>query len=172
MPLDMKGAFRRQAISDYHVFELLKKNKVEICHQLHYIQMCTEKLAKSLNPVPGDPKSVHPAFVHFVRNTAIRHDAFRRACKMKTKDAFRAYLQSLEPMAQDIEDLAPEATQRRLNPEYPWKSKIEDPQKPGHWIEVVHVPAEYSFSNLVSHPKMIKMKKFLEAIFPVVQQWG
>lgn len=43
-------AFLRQAQSDFQVFELLlgcDREKIPECHPLHYLQMCTEKLAKA-----------------------------------------------------------------------------------------------------------------------------
>ena len=36
--------FLRQARSDYEIFESL--SPCDICHRLHYLQMCMEKLAK------------------------------------------------------------------------------------------------------------------------------
>ena len=59
--------FLNQAPSDYAMFQFLRGR--EVCHRLHYLQMCTEKLSKvwfwrTLPPVhiPG-----HNAFEPFLR---------------------------------------------------------------------------------------------------------
>jgi hypothetical protein len=44
-----REAFRQQALSDYAVFRhLTRVADIPVCHRLHYLQMATEKLAKSL----------------------------------------------------------------------------------------------------------------------------
>ena len=66
-----REAFLRQAESDYRIFRDLNHSQasVPVCHQLHYLQMATEKLAKALTcPDAGyPPKATHVAFARFLR---------------------------------------------------------------------------------------------------------
>ena len=45
--MDWSGAFLEQAKSDYEVFRLLNASRQSLCHRLHYMQMASEKTAKS-----------------------------------------------------------------------------------------------------------------------------
>ena len=55
-----------QARSDWALYEFLKTQP--ICHRLHYLQMCTEKLAKAFFwRSTGAGNLNHTAFVKFLR---------------------------------------------------------------------------------------------------------
>jgi len=48
-------AYMEQARSDYAVRQLLNRARVEYAHQLHYLQMFTEKFAKGFLTAPASP---------------------------------------------------------------------------------------------------------------------
>ena len=87
--------------------------------------MATEKLAKALSYGRRNepPKTTHAALGKFLRiskgNKKLRRDLGYEG----NYNAFVSYVDSLVPLAEKIEVLAPEG--RRLdkpNPEYPWQS--------------------------------------------------
>lgn len=69
-------AFFAQAVSDFHVFELLlaqDRSRVPECHPGHYLQMARGKLAKAaLQRLENAPGNTHQAF------TLLRHHLRRR----------------------------------------------------------------------------------------------
>ena len=69
--MDWAGAFLFQAKSDYNVLKTLQLKGVEYSHQLHYVQMVTEKLAKgirtSISSSATPPEMTHTAFVKMLR---------------------------------------------------------------------------------------------------------
>ena len=113
MPLDWRSAYFQQALSDYDVFKLLntQENNVPFCHRLHYLQMTTEKLAKGfLSPSDGTaPARVHYAFARFLQ-TVKGTPKLRRICACGPSQ-IKAYVDSLLPVAKNIEDLAPWVTE-------------------------------------------------------------
>jgi len=121
VPLNLpQQLFLDQARSDYEIFRFLSRRNE--CHRLHYLQMCTEKLAK----------------VHFWRNDefpGFRHDKFdpflrdleaERAADIHLmfgyKDPRRFDLQrtAIKELAKRIQDLAPAGGNDGPNSEYPW----------------------------------------------------
>ena len=46
MPMDWRTALLKQAHSDFEMLEFLRLYKQPFCHQLHFLQMATEKLGK------------------------------------------------------------------------------------------------------------------------------
>ena len=73
-----KQAFRKQARSDYDIFSEFNNatNLKPICHQLHYLQMATEKLAKSFfcDQTLEPPRKTHYGFVRLLRMLKTRPD--------------------------------------------------------------------------------------------------
>ena len=131
--MSWKEAFCKQAESDYTMFEQLNRLKTpgSVCHQLHYLQMSTEKLAKAFSCPPGGapPRTTHAALARFLRISKglpkLREQLGYGGSR--NYNAFVSYIDSLLPFAEKIESLAPEG--RRLdkpNPEYPWKSQAGD----------------------------------------------
>lgn len=119
MPLNLpQQLFLAQARSDYEIFRRLARQGV--CHRLHYLQMCTEKLSKvwfwrGMSP----PAHGHFTFEPFLRalNTSGRADFHRM---FGYSDARRLVLQwpSILDLALRIQQLVPGLT--NPNPEYPW----------------------------------------------------
>lgn len=109
--------FLVQARSDWNVFKLLAKEPE--CHQLHYFQMCTEKLAKAYCwKGPGAGKLGHAAFVKFVRSIATnRKVAEKIGFELAS---FREWIKDVSALAYELERLAPDLANDGPNPEYPW----------------------------------------------------
>lgn len=158
MPADWRSAYLQQARSDHAMLLQLMKEGAPLCHRLHYLQMTTEKLAKGLLTPPGDTayERTHNAFVRFVRVAKVRPEV-RRICGFEGKaDQFTAYVNSLLPLAGDIQSLSPEG-EDHPNPEYPWMI---------HGI--IYSPAEFAFDNFqFTHPKMTKMIEFIANCFQI-----
>jgi hypothetical protein len=130
----------------------MNENARPLCHQLHYLQMASEKLAKAFLCDPGNrrPRQVHNALVTFLRIAKSRRD-LRRASKM-SKPQFRSFIDGLLPLANAVEKLAPAAGPDKPNPEYPWQTG-----------ESVISPLDYAYPSL--NPKTPKMQKFRNFIW-------
>jgi hypothetical protein len=158
MPMDWRDALLVQARSDFEMLTLLRSQKVPFCHQLHFLQMATEKLGKGFATAPnGDqPAKVHRAFVGFLRS-AKSNVQLQRACNCGPGQ-IDAYLASLLPSARLIENLAPSNAGDGPNPEYPWQTP-----------KGVVAPADYAFSSLEFNVRgMVNMLKFLERCFQII----
>jgi len=165
MPHTWRSAFVKQAEADYAMFLLLKDQLLGgepglRCHCLHYLQMSTEKLAKGVtSEMEGGqrPPRVHDAFSKFTWAVK-RSRKLQRECQCGTPQQFKQYLDSLLPLANQIEDLAPVGSVDQPNPEYPWEEKGD-----------ILTPVEYRFSDDLDfkRPKMIKMLQFISACFRV-----
>lgn len=121
-----------QARSDWRVYGLLTTEPV--CHQLHYLQMCTEKLAKAYFRKRGvDHGFGHAVFVRFLR-TIPGERGMARSFKFQGREPFRAWIDKSLTLAREIELLAPALAGDGPNPEYPWPR--DDPRE---------APAEFDF---------------------------
>lgn len=158
MPMDWRDALLVQARSDFEMLQLLRRHRAPFCHQLHFLQMATEKLGKGFATAPGGPQppKVHRAFVGFLRS--VRSSVqLRQACNCGPGQ-IDAYINSLLPQARLIEDLAPSIANDGPNPEYPW-------WEPGGVI----APADHAFSNLEFNVRgMVNMLKFLDRCFQII----
>ncbi|HET6384178.1 MAG TPA: hypothetical protein VFJ58_12365 [Armatimonadota bacterium] len=156
MSLDWRTAYLRQAQSDYDIYLQLLTAGAPRCHQLHYLQMATEKLGKSyLCPASGDPPArIHDAFVKFVKVSRARDD-LRRIGAFARRAQYEAFINSLLSKAKEVEDLSPEGPDHP-NPEYPWKAG-----------GIVFSPLEYVFPTLdpKRDPRMLKLLQFVENCF-------
>jgi len=151
MPIDWRTAYSEQAKSDFSMFNELKDGDTPFCHQLHYLQMATEKLAKAyLTPTgSGRYQKVHNAFVRFIR-TAGTMPGIMNAAGFSNREHYQAYLRGLLEKAHLVEDLSPEG-EDHPNPEYPWQTP-----------NGIETPLRYGFDELQFHnPKMIKLLHFV-----------
>jgi hypothetical protein len=157
--MDWRTAYLRQAQADYAMLlKLLGDADVPLCQQLHYLQMTTEKLAKGLLTPPGGERypNTHNGFAKFVSVAKCLRE-IRRACGFRQAGQFIAYVDSLRPLAQAVEDLSPEGGDHP-NPEYPWEVN-----------GVVVCPTEYAFPALdLGSPKMIKLLRFIDDCFTIL----
>lgn len=118
---ERQRAFWDQACSDHATFRLLNGQDQPICHRLHFLQMCAEKLAKAYffgTLTPPDLGS-HAVIVKFLRAIASGSD-IRPACGFDQRRTFETYVFSLLPAADALERLAPALAGDGPNTEYPW----------------------------------------------------
>ncbi len=152
--MNWADAFRTQAKSDFEVFKLLKHSKdTPRCHQLHYLQMAMEKLAKSFKcPPSGEPpRATHKVLESFLQqcqSNVLMRNAFRF-----DPSAFRAYLKMLEPIARKIENLAPAINKESANCEYPWMEHGS-----------ANCPATHPFSEL-TESEILRIQQFAFELF-------
>ena len=115
-----------QTCADHDILNLLRKKGVAPCHQLHYLQMVTEKLGKAYFWRTGrPPRTTHASFVRFLQALDNRpaRDADRIAGLLgfgRSQD-LETWIPTITPLAYDLERLAPNlAGFNSPNPEYPW----------------------------------------------------
>jgi hypothetical protein len=116
-----------QAESDLKVLLLLRGNAADPCHQLHYLQMVTEKLAKAYFWRTGNPPAKkHAGFTQFMKALGSIHQSHQAqahlaaSLEFKNFNVLQTWIRSVMPMAYDLERLAPTLAQDGPNPEYPW----------------------------------------------------
>lgn len=153
-----QAAFFRQARSDWSAYRavqfrphdwnyMLRKvwcgvvgirlESLAVCHELHYLQMCSEKLAKAY--FPTDPRTGHAAFRSFMRDLLTNARAIMPLGFASTAELTR-WGHSVRYVVGAIEDLAPAIADKKNlpNPEYPWP-------KPNPTT----APADYPFTTEV-----------------------
>jgi hypothetical protein len=156
-----REAFLAQARGDATVRQILNQAKVAYSHQLHYLQMVTEKLAKALMcKQNAPPKASHSAFVNGLRNLKGRPD-IRRKLGYDNKESFYAFINSLLPLADKLERLAPTfAGFTQPNPEYPWQSTGSG---------AVIAPVDFEFEEFDPRlPQMVKMDNLIRQLLDVL----
>ncbi len=154
-------AFRRQAVSDYQIFKRFStpNSEVAYCHRLHFLQMATEKLAKSflIGSASESPKKTHLALVRFLRVLSGNPDIRERLKFGNNPKQFKAYIDRLIPLAARIEALAPIGGDlERLNPEYPWL---------GGQNEVI-CPADHDFHEF-AQSDVVRFATFIDQLLNV-----
>ena len=154
-------AFRRQAVSDYQIFKRFStpNSEVAYCHRLHFLQMATEKLAKSflIGSASESPKKTHLALVRFLRVLSGNPDIRERLKFANNPKQFKAYIDRLIPLAARIEALAPIGGDlERLNPEYPWL---------GGQNEVI-CPADHDFHEF-AQTDVVRFATFIDQLLNV-----
>ena len=151
-------AFLSQARSDFRVFkQLARVSDMDCCHLLHYLQMSTEKLAKSARIRIGQHGAAEHSHVAITKLLgAMKHNInAAEALGMKERQ-FTATLTRLRGDFDLIEKLAPATSTSGINAEYPWKLPS------GRWI----APCDFDFrtepySSLMSNTSLLK---FIECI--------
>ena len=105
---------------------LLRRQGAAECHQLHYLQMVTEKLGKAYFWRSGSPPpKSHVSLVRFLQALDDRpqSDVKRIAVLLGFGTAlnFENWISTVTPLAYALERLAPSlAGDDAENPEYPW----------------------------------------------------
>jgi hypothetical protein len=160
--MSWRSAFLAQARSDNAVRKLLNRERVEYAHQLHYLQMVAEKLAKGFmtpESAADPPDFSHGAIVRFLQILKGRPE-MRRQLGYADRATFRSFINSLLPFVESVERLAPShAGKTQPNPEYPWQPTPAD--------EVV-VPCEFDFPAFnPTDPKIIKFTELLESLLRI-----
>lgn len=115
-----------QCRSDLDVLLLLRKEGIHECHQLHYLQMITEKLSKAYFWRFGKPpEKSHKGFSKFMRvllqaSQLRERDRLARIFGFKKFDEFKRWTSQVMPAINSIERLAPALAGEGPNAEYPW----------------------------------------------------
>jgi len=157
--MDWREAFFCQARSEHAVFARLNRAQVAYSHQLHYVQMVTEKLAKGFLTKAGSakpPQTTHIALVKMLRVIKGRPE-IRKQLGYQNAAEFTGYVDALLPLAHAIERLAPSsAGTTQPNPEYPWEDLSS---------HQVTAPARFPFPEFdPKKPKMAKMMKLVQQL--------
>jgi hypothetical protein len=152
-----KAAFLKQAQSDYFLYKEMNRTHKPVCHQMHYLQMCCEKLAKViLAPTDGSrPKASHYLFKDALRQLKQRPNIVRALHYENKKDAFSSAIDSLIPFAEKIEKLVPQ-DEFTPNSEYPW-------DRDG----MIQAPVEYEFKEITESIQINKLNRLLENLFEI-----
>ncbi len=130
----------QQARSDHAAWLLLRRHGADPCHQLHYLQMITEKLSKAYLWRSGTPpKKSHVGFGLLMRLLLqVPQSQRQRLAGIfgfgRFKD-FENWTREALPLVYAVEQLAPDLAGDGPNPEYPWPHA--DPQ---------YVPATFNFN--------------------------
>lgn len=115
----------QQATSDYEVLLLLRKQSSPACHQLHYLQMVTEKLSKAYfwrsGKSPGSTHAIFRAFLKALNDRSSRdRENIAKLLGFAGASGYRAWLRQVGGLVLEVEQLAPALSQDGPNPEYPW----------------------------------------------------
>lgn len=160
--MNWREAFFAQARSDNEVRKILEVGELEYSHQLHYLQMTTEKLAKGLltdSDQSDPPELSHVAFVKCLQ-VIKNNPGIRRRLGYDSARVFSQHINSLLPLADQIEKLAPGAATgvraTEPNAEYPWKPFGGGPND-------VIAPCKHEFTELLpTSPKIVQLILLVE----------
>jgi len=137
-----QGLWWQQAKSDYDIFLLLKREVGIECHQLHFLQMATEKLRKAYFWRTGaaPPKS-HTGFHKFMRNLGSVSDTRRQEKILKTLsfprlEDFQKWLKGTLSIVYSLQNCTPDLPQNGQNPEYPWPHELPTHNPLNHKFEI------------------------------------
>jgi hypothetical protein len=170
-------AYRRQAQSDFRVYELLageKRADVPECHALHYLQMATEKIAKAAFlalQVEGFDKYSHVAFSELRRHLKRRDLAPKLA--FRSFRSYRAFLKRAGSLFRRIDELSPAVGPQQPgggpkegpNSEYPWRARDDAGQV------VWHVPAEHSFGLLAELEQTTRGAQVIDFVHTLIARF-
>ena len=154
-----RNAYFQQAWSDFKVYQDLNKRREAFCHQLHYLQMTTEKLAKGFQCAIGSGPygKTHFVFVDFLQGLKKQPRLYYSRMRFKTMSQFASHVQNLLPVADLIQKLAPAGGDYdRINPEYPWTDATG----------AVYCPALYGFPEFRRRERELSLiQNFLTNLF-------
>lgn len=163
---DYQRLWWEQTRSDHAVLLMLRDRGAMPCHQLHYLQMVTEKLGKAYFWRSGQPPpKSHVSFVRFLQalDNRSRVDRARIATLLGfgSVNAFADWIHIVTPLAYSLERLAPAlAGDRGPNPEYPWPRQAP-----------LHAPATYKFPVWRELTEMGRGRQLLKVIDRAVIQF-
>jgi hypothetical protein len=137
---EWRKAFALQALSDLDAREYLAGTGADLCHQLHFLQMASEKACKA-----------HLIHAEGYKSLKKRHDVVAKTLPQLARHIFssepgfklkQGQSAAIRKMAHEIELLSPmchESETRPDNSEYPWLDGKGD----------VQTPCRHNFSGLV-----------------------
>jgi hypothetical protein len=160
---DRQSRWFEQVQSDYEVLLLLRRTGARPCHQLHYLQMVTEKLGKAYFwRTNRPPRRGHASFVRFLQALDDRPTAeVTRIAKLLgfgRPEGLESWIPVVAPLAYAIERLAPDLAKDGPNPEYPWPFNAP-----------VSTPATYEFPVWTSLTESGRGRELLHAIDAAVR---
>ena len=129
-----------QTRAEHSVLLLLRRDGAAPCHQLHYLQMVTEKLGKAYFWRAGrPPRTTHASFVRFLQalddRRATESNRIAALLGFGRSEDLQNWIPTISPLAYELERLAPDlAGYDNPNPEYPWPHTAP-----------LHAPAAYHF---------------------------
>ena len=116
-----------QVLSDYKAFKIMEQARQDKCQVLHYLQMLTEKLAKTYFLRDNHPpKATHAVFVKYLCDIGLyRPSRVIGALRFKNRRSLENFILMATPIAHEIEKLAPSLSNfDKPNIEYPWPHKF------------------------------------------------
>lgn len=154
--MNWRAAFLEQAKSENAIRRRLNKPEIPYSHRLHYLQMVTEKLPKAhlANPA-SPPPGTHGTFVRFLQVIkGVPH--IRAALGYSDARAFSQFIDSLLPLASEIQVLAPHLPPNTPNAECPWQDIS---------TQEIYVPARFDFPQFrPNRHQMIVMDQLIEGL--------
>lgn len=161
----------QQANSDFSIWRLLNANDAGPCHQLHYLQMLTEKISKAYFWRTGKPpRKSHVGFVDFLRSLGSRslkkseRNRIAAIFGFKQYEHFESWMHNVTPLIHELERLAPALAGDGPNPEYPWP-----------YLAPQHSPTTYPFhawTALTSSTQGRSLIKFVETAVKRFAEYG
>ena len=155
-----------QTQADHSVLLVLRKQGAAPCHQLHYLQMVTEKLGKAYFwRTGGAPPKSHVSFVRFLQtlNDRPRREMERisKLLGFQSESSLKAWTKTASPLAHELQKLAPAlAGDDGPNPEYPWPR-----------MAPTYAPASYRFSIWSTLTEASRGRRFLLFIDQAVAEF-
>ena len=148
-----------QTRSDHSILILLRRQGAAPCHQLHYLQMVTEKLGKAYFWRTGSPPpKSHVSFVRFLQTLDDRPrtevDRIAKLLGFSKAVSLESWIKQISPLAHGLERLAPAlAGDHGPNPEYPWPRTAP-----------VYAPSSFSFPIWSELVNTTRGRLFLQVI--------
>ncbi len=155
-----------QTRADYKVLLLLRRVGAAPCHQLHYLQMVTEKLGKAYFWRLGrPPRTTHASFVRFLQALDDRRapdvDNIAGLLGVGRSQDLENWIRTITPLAYDLERLAPDlAGADNPNPEYPWPHAAP-----------VHAPVSHPFNVWAELTETGRGRQLLRVLDAAVRQF-
>lgn len=115
----------KQSHSDWNAYDVMQKiGSFAECHKLQFLQMASEKISKAYLLRTFQPKRSHAGFGKFLRllvqsSSSVDLQRIAQIHQFNHIQSFEQWIQSVRPLADDLEKLAPALAQDGPNPEYP-----------------------------------------------------
>lgn len=157
-----REAYLQQEKSDFAFFQKLNMSNAAKCHQLHFLQMSSEKLAKAYlcSPQENEPyRATHHVLVSFLRTLKLRRDISRLLGYDTKNPHFINYINNLLSVAEKVQNLAPVGSDfSKVNAEYPWRSARNG----------LTVPCQFDYDEFYIDDKL-NFQRFLDLIAKLLE---